>query len=246
MLSLLLLSAAEVPVYALNGGETRDGVGMSVMGFSSYDVTSGKAVDSSILGRTVMTVINEWADWCDPCLAELPLFQEMHEYYMSTPAADVQILGSVYCTANGTTPQSAAYLCRSEGYTWHNVVEDSVLAQVFRTSNMIPQTIVVDRNGVVRAHKIGSFSGTQLRDFIRDWYQILLDEESGSGTGLAGDVNGDGLLDTTDALLVLRYSMSMLTDLPEMGAADVNGDGTVNMTDALLILRAALGIISLN
>ena len=49
----------------------------------------------------------------------------------------------------------------------------------------------------------------------------------------------------SDALLVLRYSLGVMTDLPALEAADVNGDGIINMTDALIILRAALGLMEL-
>ena len=58
-----------------------------------------------------------------------------------------------------------------------------------------------------------------------------------------GDANADGVLDVTDALLVLRYALGVLTFIPGHEVADVNGDGTVNMTDALLVLRIALGVI---
>lgn len=62
---------------------------------------------------------------------------------------------------------------------------------------------------------------------------------------LTGDVNGDGVVDTADALIVLRYSMTIGDLTPaEQEAADVNHDGAVTTDDALLILRYALGMIA--
>lgn len=58
--------------------------------------------------------------------------------------------------------------------------------------------------------------------------------------GIIGDVNGDGEVNSEDALLVMRYSMN-LCRLDDLAAADVNGDGNVNMADALLIMRYANG-----
>ena len=58
-----------------------------------------------------------------------------------------------------------------------------------------------------------------------------------------GDANGDGAVDMTDALLVMRYALGLMNDLPGMDYVDMNGDGFINMTDALLILRTALGIV---
>lgn len=60
---------------------------------------------------------------------------------------------------------------------------------------------------------------------------------------LAGDADGNGVVNANDALLVLRYSLGILNEISS--ACDVNGDGVVNANDALFILRAALGIVTL-
>ena len=56
-----------------------------------------------------------------------------------------------------------------------------------------------------------------------------------------GDVNGDGKINVTDAMVALRYAVKKITRdelVPE--AADVNGDGKINVTDAMQILRYAV------
>ena len=57
----------------------------------------------------------------------------------------------------------------------------------------------------------------------------------------SGDVNCDGIVNTTDALLVLRYVLGS-AELADFSAADVNGDGSVTTGDALMILRTVLGL----
>lgn len=60
---------------------------------------------------------------------------------------------------------------------------------------------------------------------------------------LIGDVNFDGVVDSVDALMVLRYSLDIEELTPEqLARADVNGDGEVDSVDALTILRISLGI----
>ena len=59
--------------------------------------------------------------------------------------------------------------------------------------------------------------------------------------GMTGDVDGDGDIDTADALAVMRYVMGV-GELEDVAAADVNGSGDVTMADALLILRYATGV----
>jgi uncharacterized repeat protein (TIGR02543 family) len=58
---------------------------------------------------------------------------------------------------------------------------------------------------------------------------------------IPGDVNGDGKVDTADALLILRYIAGVLNER-ELAifceiAADVNRDGEITTADALMILR---------
>lgn len=60
---------------------------------------------------------------------------------------------------------------------------------------------------------------------------------------LLGDVNEDGLIDATDALLVLRHAAGLI-QLQDRGltAADCNQDGFVDAADALKILRIAANL----
>ena len=62
----------------------------------------------------------------------------------------------------------------------------------------------------------------------------------------SGDIDGDGLVTSADAVILMRHVLGISTDplTPEqIAAADVNGDGILNSTDALLIVRCALGLI---
>ena len=56
---------------------------------------------------------------------------------------------------------------------------------------------------------------------------------------LMGDVNEDGVVNSTDALLVLQYSFYPARNL-DKNIADLNGDGKINSTDALLILKISV------
>ena len=58
---------------------------------------------------------------------------------------------------------------------------------------------------------------------------------------MPGDADGDGEVTATDALLILRASMSIISGNTGCGY-DVNGDGSVELTDALLVLRRVMGL----
>ncbi len=71
---------------------------------------------------------------------------------------------------------------------------------------------------------------------------VLEETEPDTGDFLSGDVDGNCVINTADALLAMRHAMGVLQLTGDaLLAADYNGDGTVNSSDALLIMRIALG-----
>ncbi len=59
---------------------------------------------------------------------------------------------------------------------------------------------------------------------------------------LTGDVNNDGKVNSSDALMVLQYSVGSLKKI-DTDAADVNDDGKINSTDALMVLKISVGLL---
>ena len=53
-------------------------------------------------------------------------------------------------------------------------------------------------------------------------------------------MNGDGIVNTVDAVLILRYSMGLINIEFDTRSIDINGDGIVDISDAILILRIAM------
>ncbi len=64
----------------------------------------------------------------------------------------------------------------------------------------------------------------------------------GESIGISGDANGDGVVDTLDAVMVMRHALSLIA-LPDVAIplCDMDGDGEITILDATLIMRAALG-----
>lgn len=65
----------------------------------------------------------------------------------------------------------------------------------------------------------------------------------GAFAATTGDVNGDGVVNSLDALNVLQYVVGIKVDDFNKTAADVNGDGKINSGDALKILQISVGLI---
>ena len=62
----------------------------------------------------------------------------------------------------------------------------------------------------------------------------------------AGDANGDGKVNSTDALLILQHSVGLRVTNLDKTAADVNKDGSINSTDALTVLQISVGLVKIS
>ena len=58
---------------------------------------------------------------------------------------------------------------------------------------------------------------------------------------LMGDVNSDGEVDLSDAIMVTYYSLHEVPSNFNEAAADVNGDGEIDLSDAIIIVYKSLG-----
>ncbi len=57
-----------------------------------------------------------------------------------------------------------------------------------------------------------------------------------------GDVDGNGTIDSADALEILKYVVGIVTDL-DLSVADVDGNGVINTLDALQVLKYVVGLV---
>ena len=96
------------------------------------------------------------------------------------------------------------------------------------------------------------FAGWQIKDDVSMTYQpaqtltvtadlTLIPVWKDSEEKLMGDVNGDGLVDSADAMLVSRYVNAWPDIVIDMQTADLDGSGTVDNADAMILARYVNG-----
>lgn len=104
-----------------------------------------------------------------------------------------------------------------------------------------PGVASVSRTGVVTALAVGT---TTVTATTLDGGHSASIEINVISEGVKGDINGDGYVDSADAMMVLQYAVGKL-ELSEtqQKAADVNGDGYIDAADAIRILRYNVGLI---
>ena len=65
-----------------------------------------------------------------------------------------------------------------------------------------------------------------------------------STPGGIGDVDGDGVVRVSDAVLIMRCALGLIEFTPEqILCGDVDGDGVIKIADAVMVMRIALGLV---
>ncbi len=131
-------------------------VGTALPSFEGQSL-DGKTVTSSQL-RGKVVVLNEWATWCPPCRHETA---DMITAYNKLHASDVVFLG---LDDNETVPVVKSFIS-TRGVPYPTILVSSHLRQLISVA-AIPTTIVVDKNGIVRARWTGGVTPAQLAEFI--------------------------------------------------------------------------------
>lgn len=106
---------------------------------------------SSLRGRPVM--LNFWASWCGPCRAEMPYLQGVFEDSEWTEQGLVILAINV-----GESSSTAREFMEDNGLTFTVLLDtDTSVAKDYNVRG-IPATFFIDKNGIIKDKKVGSFS----------------------------------------------------------------------------------------
>jgi thiol-disulfide isomerase/thioredoxin len=133
MMIRFLLGAAVFVVLVLSGCSKPWGNATDVQ-LTMFDGSQRQL--SSYGGKPI--VVNFWAEWCGPCVAELPHFQEV---YSERPGQFELVVINV--PMGRENPQA---FFEKNGYTFTGVLDDGKAAEAYGVGG-IPHTVFIDRRG---------------------------------------------------------------------------------------------------
>ncbi|SKA12869.1 TlpA family protein disulfide reductase [Selenihalanaerobacter shriftii] len=118
----------------------------------------GKEVSLSDFRGEKVVFINFWATWCPPCRLEMPHMQEIYEEMQDR----VKILA-----VNVKEPQNkVSNFIDSNGYDFTVLSDkDGKIAADYLVRG-IPKTLIVDKNGVIKAQHVGAMNKEQMKEII--------------------------------------------------------------------------------
>jgi peroxiredoxin len=164
--NLALALCLVVSACASSGGALPEG-GSRFEPFRAKDL-DGKTIDlAERVGRDVIFV-SFWATYCEPCKAEMPVLQRLHDSYR----ADGLSIVSVSLDGPDTIAEVAPYI-RKQGYTFPVLLDESGdIAQSHNPSATAPFAIMVSRDGRV-VRRITGFQPSEAEHLERELKTLL-------------------------------------------------------------------------
>lgn len=141
-------------------------VGATAPDFKLRDINEKIYALSDLHGRPV--IVNFWATWCEPCRSELPTIQAAYARLQKAapgPGPGLEVLG----VAVDSDPSIVSSFQREFGLQFPLLPDETGqggVKDLYRVGP-IPTSFFIDRQGIVRAVKIGALQEQDLTDDLK-------------------------------------------------------------------------------
>jgi len=113
---------------------------------------------SNYRGKVVL--INFWATWCPPCLAEMPELARLQKKHKDH---SLQLIGIAYPS---NRPRQVRRFVRRLRLNYPVLLGTWKIMRLFDVAEILPVTIVIDRGGQIRDRIIGILEPDEFKDKV--------------------------------------------------------------------------------
>jgi cytochrome c biogenesis protein CcmG/thiol:disulfide interchange protein DsbE len=119
----------------------------------------GKTVKLSDFKGQVL-ILNFWATWCPPCVAEIPDFIEVEKEYHGKGVAVVGI------SIDSIQPSEVAAFAKKRGINYPVLMSTDEVAAAYGADQAVPITVVIKPDGTIADKQQGMVSKSYLENQI--------------------------------------------------------------------------------
>ena len=134
--------------------------GQPVPSFALAPATAGKpGLRSTDLAGGEPRLVNIFASWCVPCIAEAPVLAEISRRGVSIDAIAIR-----------DRPEDVAAFLARHGDPFDRIGSDpESRVQLALGSSGVPETFVVDGRGIIRYQHLGPIEADDVPELLREW-----------------------------------------------------------------------------
>ena len=143
--------------------DTKPALALPAPTWQLFDL-AGQAVSSDQFKGKVV-VVDFWATWCPPCVAEIPGYIALQKKY----AAQGLVIIGVSLDRKGPSAVREFAIARGMNYTM--VMGDDASVEAFGGIDAIPTTFLINRRGVIVHKKIGALSSEEYEKLVQQALQ---------------------------------------------------------------------------
>lgn len=159
---VLLISALLGGAFSVYGQQATNQL-ESAPAFELKDLKGRTARLSDYRGKIVL--LNFWATWCAPCRAEMPDLVKLQNEYQSK---GLQIVGMTYPDYTRSGVRSITLRLK---LNYPILLGNQELAEKYGVGEVLPTTIVIDRDGRIRARILGILEPDEFEQIVKPLLQ---------------------------------------------------------------------------